>query len=168
MSLEIGSNTTISTRNLPIKYSHHSVASTNENHISPQDEGYPARLISFPGGTAHATPLCAKLCCSEYYITIEHQYYGICAMSCYVMLCHAMSCYVMLCHAISMYDIIHYDTEPGWLTTKQTHGTLMDSPRADSMPWGHSHLAMENHHFLIGKPSINGPSIPWRCSITRG
>ena len=23
-------------------------------------------------------------------------------------------------------------------------------------------IAMENHHFLIGEPSINGPSIPWR------
>jgi hypothetical protein len=27
-----------------------------------------------------------------------------------------------------------------------------------------TNIAMENHHFwLIGKPSINGPSIPWLC-----
>jgi hypothetical protein len=35
----------------------------------------------------------------------------------------------MLCHAMPMYDMMHYDTEHGWLSTKQTHGTLMDGGR---------------------------------------
>ena len=26
-----------------------------------------------------------------------------------------------------------------------------------------TNIAMENYHSLIGKPSINGPSIPWLC-----
>ena len=46
------------------------------------------------------------------------------------------------------------------------------SPEWFPESWGYplvmTNIAMENPPFLIGKPSINGPSIPWLCSITKG
>ena len=48
MSLEIGRNTAISTRNLQINYSHHSIASTNQNNtVFPKMKGIqPALFVS--------------------------------------------------------------------------------------------------------------------------